>query len=54
MPSSSKTDDNKDSEKKAVPPPKMAVRIHAQEIMNITVTKSFLHLLNQLSEVSFD
>jgi hypothetical protein len=44
--------DNKNDGKKALLPPKMAVRIEAGEVMNITITKSLLQLINQLGEVN--
>ncbi|KAL7073611.1 hypothetical protein ACQ4LE_007637 [Meloidogyne hapla] len=46
----SKTKD-KINQKKAVLPRKMALIFEAREMMNITVSKSFLQLVNQLSEL---
>uniref|UniRef100_A0A914HHN5 Vacuolar protein sorting-associated protein 13A n=1 Tax=Globodera rostochiensis TaxID=31243 RepID=A0A914HHN5_GLORO len=54
IPSTSKQKNDKSGEdakkKAALPPPKLAVVIEAAEMLNITVTKSFLQLLGQLSD----
>nr|CAD2162862.1 unnamed protein product [Meloidogyne enterolobii] len=46
----SKSIKDKINQKKAVLPPKMALIFEAREMMNITVSKSFLLLVNKLSE----